>query len=352
MALGVIEGFYGPIWSVAARQDLIRALAPAGYAVYHYAAKADPAVRRAWQAPWTDADAESLRAVAETCRARGMRFGVGLTPLGLSRWSATHAWTALAGKLAQLDAIGIDDLVLAFDDVRGDVPDLAAQQATIVHWAAGRTTAERLYVCPTYFSDDPRLDRLFGARPKRYLDNLGVALDRRIRVYWTGPEICAKAIEPTHVEHVAERLGRPPTLWDNVIANDSPLTAQHLSLRGVTGRPADLAGVTDGHALNPALQPTLAAIPALTLAMAYARGESYDHAAAFRDAAEQVCGAELAAALEADLPALCDGGRDRLEPATRADLRERYAAFDHPAAREVVAWLDGAYDPGADGAPA
>jgi hypothetical protein len=231
------------------------------------------------------------------------------------------------------------------------VPDLARQQAAIVDWAAARTRADRIYVCPTYFSDDPLLDRLFGARPARYLEHLGAALDRRVRVYWTGAEICAKAIEPAHVEHVAERLGRAPVLWDNAIANDSPVTSQHLRLRAVTGRPAELAEVTEGHAINPALQPTLSAIPALTLAMAYTRGSAYAYGTAFREAAEQVCGPDLAAALHADLPALCDWGRDRLEPETRADLRGRYAAVDHPAAREVVAWLDGAYDPGGGGAP-
>jgi hypothetical protein len=351
MDLGIIEGVYGPLWPPEARDRLVRTLAWAGYGFYHYAPKADPAVRTAWQAPWTDADAEGLRAFAAMCRSHGMRFGIGLTPLGLGPGSPRDAWDALAAKLRQLDAIGIDDLVLAFDDVRGDVPDLAAQQAAIVDWAAARTTAGRVYVCPTYFSDDPLLDRLFGARPDRYLEDLGAALGRRIRVYWTGAEICAKAIEPAHVEHVAERLGRAPVLWDNAIANDSPVTCQHLSLRGVTGRSAGLADVTAGHALNPALQPSLTAIPALTLPMAYNRGTAFTYDTAFREAAEEVCGTELAATLHADLPALCDWGRDRLEPETHADLRARYAAIDHPAAREVVAWLDGAYDPGGAGAP-
>jgi hypothetical protein len=41
-----------------------------------------------------------------------------------------------------------------------------------------------------------------------------------------------------------------------------------------------------------------------------------------------------------DLLALQDRGLDRLGPRIEA-LRERYAAFDHPGAREIVAWLDG-----------
>ena len=38
---------------------------------------------------------------------------------------------------------------------------------------------------------------------------------------------------------------------------------------------------------------------------------------------------------------LNDTGRDRMDPEVRDRLRGRYAAFDHPAAREIVDWLDG-----------
>jgi hypothetical protein len=40
--------------------------------------------------------------------------------------------------------------------------------------------------------------------------------------------------------------------------------------------------------------------------------------------------------------ALCDAGLDQL--GQRADkLRDTYSKIDHPAAREIIAWLDGAY---------
>ncbi|HTX50569.1 MAG TPA: hypothetical protein VME40_14375, partial [Caulobacteraceae bacterium] len=46
------------------------------------------------------------------------------------------------------------------------------------------------------------------------------------------------------------------------------------------------------------------------------------------------------------LNVLQDTGLDRLAPDTVQRLRERYAPFaDHPAAREILAWLGGAYRP-------
>ena len=87
----------------------------------------------------------------------------------------------------------------------------------------------------------------------------------------------------------------------------------------------------------------LSLVPAVTLSLSYAQGPAYDDRAAFRIAAQAVLGEALAAAVERDLPAFQDQGLDRLG-AQHAVLRARYAGFDHPAAREIVAWLDGAYD--------
>ena len=67
--------------------------------------------------------------------------------------------------------------------------------------------------------------------------------------------------------------------------------------------------------------------------------------AAFREAARIVAGEALAGCLEADLETLQDRGRDRLTATERRQLRARYADFDHPAAGEIVGWLDGGYRP-------
>ena len=62
--------------------------------------------------------------------------------------------------------------------------------------------------------------------------------------------------------------------------------------------------------------------------------------AAFAAAAERLLGQPFAHMLQQDLIALQDTGHERL--GTRAaKLRDRYAAIDHPAAREIIRWLDG-----------
>jgi len=342
--LGVIEGFYGPLWSWGERRACAQRLADHGYGYWHYAPKADPCVRNHWRQHWHEAKAKALTQFREHCHGLGLRFGVGITPLGLGDEAPAADWQALADRLAEFDGIGIDELVLCFDDVRGDIPNLAKQQARIVDWAAARSRAERIIVCPTYYTEDPLLDRLFGARPADYLADLGRGLDRRIGVYWAGEEVCPREIQSGHVERIAETLQRRPRLWDNYPVNDSPRMSQHLHIRAFTARSPSLRHCTAAHAINPALQPTLSAIAALTLAERYRVGDDYEYAAAQRWAIRSVLGEALGAQVERDLALLADTGRDRLDE-SRPRLRERYAAFDHPGAAEIVHWLDGGYRP-------
>jgi hypothetical protein len=346
--LGVIEGFFGRPYDWTERAGLVAALAPAGYGFYLYAPKADGYLRRRWRDPYPEAELARLAEFAGQCRGAGVRFGVGLSPYELFHGFDAPAKQALAVKLAQLDALGLDDLGVFFDDMRGDLPDLAARQVEIVDWIAERTRAGRLIVCPSYYTDDPVLDRVFGQRPPGYLEALGVTLDPRIELMWTGEEVCARAFSPGHLARVADQMQRKPFLWDNYPVNDGPRMSRHLHLRAFTGRPAAIGHHISAHGVNTASQAALSQIPCLTLAESYREGDAYEYATAFRRAAVAVLGPDLAEAVERALLSLEDAGLDGLGDEQKARLRERFAAFDHPGAREIVAWLDGVYAVGTD----
>ena len=338
--LGIIEGFFGRPWSWAERAAAVRFLRPHGYTFYLYAPKADPYLRRRWQEQHPAAEMEKLAEFRDICRAHNVRFGIGLSPFELHLQPGRGWQEVLAARLAQLAALKPDDLALLFDDMRGDVPDLAARQAAIVHFAAERGVAERMIACPSYYSDDPILDVAFGQRPPFYLEQLGRQLDPAIQLFWTGPEVCAREFTPGHLARVAGQLGRKPFLWDNYPVNDGARMSQHLHLRGFSGRPASIAPHIAGHGVNPASQPLLSRVPLLTLAESYKKGEAYDYLAAFERAAREILGEDLAARVSKDIIALQDRGLDRLG-ARKAALKARYAAFDHPAAQEILAWLEG-----------
>lgn len=339
-ALGIIEGFFGRPWTWAERADAVRFLRPHGYGFYLYAPKADAFLRRRWQEPHPAAEMDALAEFREVCRAQHVRFGIGLTPFELHLQPGRGWQETLAAKLAQLAVLKPDDVGILFDDMRGDVPELAERQAAIVHFAAERGVAERIISCPSYYSDDVILDVAFGQRPPFYLEQLGRLLDPAIQLFWTGPEVGSREFTPGHLARVAGQLGRKPFLWDNYPVNDGARMSQHLHLRGFTGRPASIATQIAAHGINPASQALLSRVPLLTLAESYKKGDAYDYVAAFDRAAREILGEDLAARLAKDILVLQDRGLDRLGE-RKASLKARYAAFDHPAAREICLWLDG-----------
>jgi len=340
--LGIIEGFYGKPWSWEARAETISFLAPYGYRFYLYAPKFDPYLRRKWQEPYPQNLADRLQSLSAHCKDAGVRFGVGLSPYELFNNFDDAARRALQQKLKFFDDIGISDLGILFDDMRGDVPDLAKKQIEIVEYSAANTKASRIIVCPSYYSDDPILDKVFGARPGNYVEDLGEGLDPQIEIFWTGEEVISREFLAGHLERVTEQLGRKPFLWDNYPVNDGQRMSQYLHIRGFTGRPASNAVHVAAHGINPSLQPTLNRIPAITLSDSYRLRDKYEYAESFRRACIEVLGEGLGAKVREDLLTLQDIGLDRLGEKENT-LRERYSGVDRPGAREIIAWLDGDY---------
>lgn len=339
--LGVIEGRFGRLWSWEDRTRVMATLAGAGYSFYHYGPKADRHLRREYRTPHPPAEFQALCRFADACREHGVRFGTALTPMDATQFVDSTTRATLTDRVRALAQTGLNDFAILFDDLRGDVPGLIEAQADVVHFCADMLPNARIFFCPTYYSDDPVLDRVFGTRPPNYLDRLGRLLDPSIRIYWTGEEVCSREITPGHLRNVADRLGRPICLWDNYPVNDGARMSRFLHLRAFTGRSARLTPWLSGHAINPAIQPFLSCLPALTLPRLYAEGDDYCYGAAFGDAARLLLGDELAAMVEADLLTFADSGWERID-GRRAAMTERYAAIDHPAAREIIHWLEGA----------
>jgi hyaluronoglucosaminidase len=340
--LGIIEGFFGKPWTWDERRTVVAALAPHGYCFYHYAPKADRYLRRNWTQAHPADETAQISAFASYCHDHGVSFGIGLSPYEAFNNFDADLRASFVARVQQLHDLKIDELGIFFDDMHVDLPDLAARQIEIAHLARQTAPKLKLSITPSFYSDDPVLERVFGTCPPNYLRDLGEGLHKDIDIYWTGEEVCARAISPGHLKKVADLLGRKPLLWDNYPVNDGPRMSQFLHLRAFTGRPNTIADLVAGHAINPASQAILSLIPALTLARAYELGDEYCYGAEGLAAAQKIVGDELAKMLQADLLAFQDLGLKNLAPRLEA-LKERYAPFDHPAAREIVAWLSGEY---------
>lgn len=340
---GVIEGFYGRVWSWSQRRAMVDFLAAQNLRSYVYAPKADRALRSHWREDYTAAEFAPLLALREHCRQRGVAFGVGFSPWGLQAAYGAADRMALQRKFAQLRQLDVDVLCVLFDDMPGHFAQLAARQIAIVEDLAALSGARRLVMCPTYYSFDPVLEQLFGAMPPNYLEDLGRGLPAAVDIFWTGSHVLAPGFTAEDMAAISDRIQRKPVLWDNYPVNDGRKSSRFLHLLPVRNRPWQLSEWSAGHLANPMNQPELSKLPLASLAASYSRHETYAADQFWLEQLDTLGDADMAALLARDAGRFQRVGLDGIPASERVQLASEYRQLSHPAAVEVADWLEEQY---------
>lgn len=249
---GVIEGFYGPPWSVAERREVLGWMQAWGLNTYFYGPKDDLHHRIFWRTPYAAAERDEVAALIDDCAAHGVRFVYAMGP-GLDvRYNDPADRAALEARFAQLIEMGCRDFCLLFDDIPDRMrPEelerwgsLASAQCALtnasVAWVRERLPKARFLFCPTPYCGRMEAAGLGGPG---YLETVGRELDPTVEVFWTGPEIISGEITVEHLEILTAKLRRKPILWDNLHANDydgrrfycGPYSGRDPAIRGMVG---------------------------------------------------------------------------------------------------------------------
>jgi hypothetical protein len=334
---GVIEGFYGRPWPFETRLAYAGYLQQLGLNTALYCPKADPLLRKRWQEHWPENEWQQLQTLARAHRTRGLNWGVGLSPFALYMEYGSRQRHQLRTKLAQLAELEAPLIAILFDDMPGDVKDLAARQAEIVadvcHW----TENARVLVCPTYYSFDPVLETYFGAMPEDYWPRLGRDLPSEVGIFWTGNTVCSEAVSTADIEAINRQFGRPVTLWDNYPVNDGAVRSNFLYCQPPIGRDPALEDLLAGHLSNPMNQGLLSLPAVAGLATLYGLWNGGDRWLA------RILGEDTWPRLLAHRDKFRSLGLNGIGESEREQLACEYDALSGPAAREVAQWLRGAY---------
>jgi hyaluronoglucosaminidase len=325
---GVIEGFYGPPWSFAARRAVIEFLAPRGMNAYVYAPKSDPKHRDRWRDAYDASELSDFRALAAHAQRNDTRVGFALSP-GLDiEYGNARDRDALLEKLAPLLDLGVAWVVLALDDIPNR-PGLAVEQSELAAWLLAELRRRRadlhLTLVPTEY---------VGTRATSYLEALAEALPRDIDVMWTGPTVCSPVVRAADARAWATALaGRRPILWDNYPVNDGTM-ARSLHLGPYRGREPDLTDELDGVLCNPMLQAHASQVPLATAAEFLSGPDGYDPDTSWSRAIAAV-GGSRASALGAIAAACADGP---IHPAEHLEAHALTTAFIEAA--DTPGWPD------------
>jgi hyaluronoglucosaminidase len=333
---GVIEGFFGRSWSWETRQNYAGFLKQNNYQFYIYAPKADRYLRRQWAEPWPNEDYQNLQQLSQVYRQAQVAWGVGITPFEIHRNFDDATRARLDAKIRSINDLQPDIIAILFDDMRGDFDRIAQIQADVTHRIMEQSTASSFVMCPTYYSSDPVLDKVFGDRPPNYLETLGQLLDPAVQVFWTGEKVCSQHYSIEHLQDITHRLGRKPFIWDNYPVNDGAKLCKFLNLRPFGESVAHMAEWTAGQAINPMNQAYLSQIPLRALTAG-------DQQSAMYSAARDLGGELFAEYLVADVALFQDEGLDLVSVQEKERLIDRYASFQIPHSQELVDWLNGEY---------
>ena len=340
---GIIEGFFGDKWKFEDRNKYPKFLKDHGYKFYIYAPKADQQLRSKWQHPLSQKYINSLVNFSQRCHKNEIDFGIGFTPMGNLN-ELCHDPSLLLERIEELnEKVPLDYFALLFDDLKNqDRDELGALQLKLVDLVFSRLkNIKRFIVCPSYYSTDPILEKVFGEKPKNYWNEFADGLDQSIDLFWTGQAVMSKSYSREHLEWFITQFKRKPFLWDNYPVNDGKKTIRYLNIAPYADRPSYLDELTNGHAVNPMIQPLLSQIPLATLSYAYKDQPLDPNSEEYWLIVKKLAGNELANLLRDDYKLCTEIG---VEAPTPIELQERYESFiPSPFGYEVFRYMAGMY---------
>lgn len=249
---GVVEGFYGPLWSWEDREKMIRFMSDLRMNLYIYAPKDDPLHRERWRKDYDQETIRQFSSLIQLAESRFISFCFALSP-GLSiDYGNEEDIEAVFGKLRQFHEIGVKTFAIFLDDIPNQLRSdsdkkrfgsLGEAQTHFISELMGKLRSLdpeiRLIFCPTNYH---------GVEGTSYHEDIA-KLPEEVHIIWTGPQICSKEIRSSDAERIMKAFGRKVLVWDNYPVNDYDRKRMHLN--AVRNRDPDLSETCVGMLSNP-----------------------------------------------------------------------------------------------------
>jgi hyaluronoglucosaminidase len=342
--IGVVEGFFGPAWSVEGRESYAAYLASIKADFFIYAPKQDQHLRKGWRDEWDPEYLDFLKHLRTVFQAQGIKFGVALSPFGLGLKLSPEEARLLEKRVEFLRDLEIDILGLFFDDMptHEKLAEVQIEAMTLVE----KKFSKQIIFCPTYYTFDPILEKVFGKMPEGYLEKIGLEIPSRISIAWTGPKVISPEIPAGHLKEVEKLLKRRPFIWENLFANDGPKNCKFIKVRPYDGRDAEAGAIAEAWGFNMMNQPYLSQLDLRASQLVLQKGLSPE--GAFTQTLEELCTPAFKTFLETHRLELQTKGLDHFTPEEKDSLMNKLRSFPDPGAREILDWFEGFYNVGSE----
>jgi hyaluronoglucosaminidase len=271
---GIVEGFFGPLWTMAHRARLFEFGAARGMNTYLYAPKDDPYHRERWTRHYPPDHWKRLQQLIRRAQKMKLDFVYGFHPGKGLCFTEEQPVRILLAKAQRFYDTGVRTFAVQFDDIPSRLDhetdretfknSLARAQAAWLENIISRQPVSwnnvEWWICPSYYTPDPLLARVFGAFEPDFLETLAEYLPPKIACFWTGPAVVSRKITLRHVREIAKRVKHRLIIWDNYPVNDLSMSDE-LHIGPLEGRDPRLPQAVYGYLNNPLLQEELGFIP-------------------------------------------------------------------------------------------
>jgi hyaluronoglucosaminidase len=286
---GVVEGFYGPIWTTESLVDMLDFLGAHKLNAFVYAPKNDPYIRDRWQEPYWPARLSELSGLVDRAAADHVTFTYSISPGVSICYSSEADFQTLLAKLQSVWDAGVRSFAIGLDDISYDWH--CAEDAARFGTGPAEAGAAQAYlvnrVAREFVDTHPGTSRLIAV-PKEYdypyqspyKTAFVGAVDPDVILQWTGGETYSPQITLAGAAIARQVYQHDLLVWDNypVAPRWYPRT---LRLAPYGGRAPGLSRLLLGIVANPMVVPQLSKIPLFTFAD-YAWNDSrYDPASSW-----------------------------------------------------------------------
>ena len=295
--LGVIEGFFGEPWNKEQRLDFIKWASKNNLKFFIYCPKNDPALRRLWREDYSKEWIDYILELSKTCKDNNIDFGIGFTPLEATKDLDSNLPLIKSKIKFLLKTFSPQILAILFDDLKIDNNDEGIKQNLILKEILSEVKAFekeqkqlntvneelknrqeslsnitsnnnsslniKIITCPSFYTTDPILEKVFGTKPNNYHKNFLKDLDESVNVFWTGYKVMSDKYSIDDLEYATKLLGKKPFIWDNYPVNDGKKSSNYLNIKPFSNR-INTIQHSNGLAINPMKQIELSKLPIST----------------------------------------------------------------------------------------
>ncbi len=248
---GVVEGYYGTPWSMAARKSLFRFYGRNKMNIYIYGPKDDHFHHgQGCYLPYPRKKAEEIAELVQAAKKNHVRFVWAIHPADTVKWNVEGGkpqLDQLCEKMKSLYELGVRDFGVFVDDSSGEIlkPE---RQAALCNYILENfirkhpDVTQHLIMVPTGYNK--------SWTNARFLNTLGSQLDPTTRVMWTGDTV-VNDITLKGQKWVTEHLGRPTYIWWNLPCNDFKRGRLSMGRTYGLGTEPEMIATMSGFTANP-----------------------------------------------------------------------------------------------------